>query len=79
MRLTLKDDLPFVQVTGAYQGAALEISHVLVDTGSASTILSADQVTRIGIVPEPSDIFYTIRGVGGIETVFTSAMFSAQK
>ena len=71
MRLTLKDDLPFVQVTVAYQGAELEISDVLVDTGSASTILSADQVTRIGIVPEPSDILYTIRGVGGIETVFT--------
>jgi len=71
MRLTLKDDLPFVQVTVAYQGAELEISDVLLDTGSATTILAADQVSRIGIVPEPSDILYTIRGVGGIETVFT--------
>jgi predicted aspartyl protease len=71
MRLTLKDDLPFVRVTVIYRGAELEISDVLVDTGSATTILAADQVTRIGIVPEPSDILYTIRGVGGIETVFT--------
>ena len=71
MRLILKDDLPFVQVTVAYQGAELEISDVLLDTGSATTILAADQVSRIGIVPEPSDRLYTIRGVGGIETVFT--------
>lgn len=71
MRLTLKDDLPFVQVTVSYRGAELKISDVLVDTGSATTILAADQVTRIGIVPEPSDILYTVRGVGGIETVFT--------
>ena len=39
--------------------------------GSATTILAADQVLQIGIVPEPSDTLYTIRGVGGIETVFT--------
>jgi predicted aspartyl protease len=71
MRLTLKDDLPFVQVTVIYRDAELEISNVLVDTGSATTILAADQVARIGIIPEPSDILYTIRGVGGIETVFT--------
>ena len=70
MRLTLKDDLPFVQVTVIYRDAELEISNVLVDTGSATTILAADQVARIGIIPEPSDILYTIRGVGGIETVF---------
>jgi predicted aspartyl protease len=43
----------------------------LVDTGSATTILSTDSVVRIGIVPEPSDTLYTIRGIGGIETVFT--------
>ncbi len=71
MRLTLKDDLPFVQVTVIYRDAELEISDVLVDTGSATTILAADQVARIGIIPEPSDILYTIRGVGGVETVFT--------
>ena len=71
MRLTLKDDLPFVQITIVHQGKELTISDVLVDTGSATTILAADQVSQIGIVPEPCDTLYTIRGVGGIETVFT--------
>ena len=71
MRLTLQDDLPFVQITIVHQGKELTISDVLVDTGSATTILAADQVSQIGIVPEPCDTLYTIRGVGGIETVFT--------
>lgn len=71
MQLTLRDNLPFVQVTVIHRGAELNIIDVLVDTGSATTILASDQVLQIGIVPEPSDTLYTIRGVGGIETVFT--------
>jgi len=42
MQLTLKDDLPFVTVAVAYRGAQVEVSHVLVDTGSASTMFAAD-------------------------------------
>ncbi|MFN2241098.1 MAG: retropepsin-like aspartic protease [Anaerolineae bacterium] len=71
MQLALKDELPFVCVTVSYQGTEIEVTDVLVDTGSATTILAADQVARIGIVPELADVLYTVRGVGGIETVFT--------
>jgi predicted aspartyl protease len=71
MQLTLKDDLPFTRVRVAYQGTEGEIADVLVDTGSATTILAASEVARIGIVPESSDILYVIRGMGGVETVFT--------
>jgi hypothetical protein len=70
MQLTLKDNLPFARLKVAYQGEEIEITDVLVDTGSATTILAADQVAKIGIVPEPTDILFTIRGVGGIEAVF---------
>jgi len=44
---------------------------VLVDTGSATTILAADVVASIHISPLPTDILHTIRGVGGREVVFT--------
>jgi predicted aspartyl protease len=71
MQLTLKDDLPFVQVRLFYREAEIEIPQVLVDTGSASTILAAHAVAQAGIEPEMSDILYTIRGVGGTEAVFT--------
>ncbi|MBI5565593.1 MAG: retropepsin-like domain-containing protein [Chloroflexi bacterium] len=71
MHLLLKDDLPFVSVTVAYQGRRLHISDILVDTGSASTILAADQVVHIDLVPEPTDVLKLIQGVGGTEAVFT--------
>ena len=71
MQLTLKDDLPFITLTVTYQGQTVDIPEVLVDTGSGSTILSADWLAQIGIVPQPDDLLHTIRGVGGTEVVFT--------
>ncbi|QTA84723.1 retropepsin-like aspartic protease [Desulfonema magnum] len=74
MRLFLKDDLPFTTVTAAYQGKATEISDILVDTGSATTVLSADALHAIRIVPLPEDTLHVIRGVGGSELVFSRRM-----
>ena len=71
MQLTLKDELAFARVTVSYRGAQVDIDDVLVDTGSATTILAARAVASIGIVPELDDTLYTIRGVGGTEAVFT--------
>lgn len=70
MLLTLEDNLPFITLTIVYQNRSLEIDHILVDTGSASTILASDKVLPIKIVPAIDDIVYTIRGVGGTEPVF---------
>lgn len=71
MRLTLKHGLPFVTVNLVYQGRHVEISHVLVDTGSAQTEFAADEVSKVGLLPEPEDTLITVRGVGGVEVVFT--------
>ena len=70
VQLSLKDDLPFTSVVIGYQGEAIEIDNVLVDTGSASSIFSVEALAAINIKPGPSDILYVIRGVGGSETVF---------
>lgn len=70
MDLLLKADLPFVSVTLVYQGASREIQNILLDTGSATTVISADIVADLGIEPEATDILQTIRGVGGIEIVY---------
>jgi hypothetical protein len=45
----------------------MDIPHVLVDTGSAATLLAADIVAALGIVPLPEDILHTLRGVGGTD------------
>lgn len=71
MRLTLEYSLPFVIVTLTYRQAEVEVSHVLVDTGSARTMFAADVVTQVGLIPEPEDMLMTVRGVGGAEVVFT--------
>jgi hypothetical protein len=71
MRLRLKNDLPFVDLQVGYGEASLTIPEVLIDTGSASTILAADWVERVGIVPQPEDRLYLIRGIGGNEVVFS--------
>jgi hypothetical protein len=70
MQLSLKYDLPFTTITVAYNGSAKEIPNVLVDTGSGSSILSADLMMEIGILPSPDDTLYSICGVGGNEAVF---------
>lgn len=70
MQLRLVDDLPFATVTLAFQGKTAEINNVLIDTGSATTVLAADQVSQVGLVPAADDILFTIRGVGGSEVVF---------
>lgn len=70
MRLSLKHNLPFVTITVAYKGSAIDIPNVLVDTGSGTTIVSSDVLASIQIMPAPEDTLYTIRGVGGSEAVF---------
>ena len=71
MQLDLWNGLPFVRVSIGYQGAIIEIPNVLVDTGSATSIFSADELTKINLFPAPEDILYTIRGVGGSEVVYS--------
>ncbi len=71
MRLTLRDDLIVVPVTVAYQGREVEVPNMVVDTGSATTMLSTDVVAQIGIVPELHDVLHVVRGVGGTEVVFS--------
>jgi predicted aspartyl protease len=70
IRITLRDDLPFVTVRVIHDGTAVEVADVLVDTGSASTLLNADIVSDLGIFPRPDDRLRTLRGVGGREVVF---------
>jgi predicted aspartyl protease len=71
MKLEIINGLPFISVGLVYHQQAIEIPYVLVDTGSATTVISSDWGRKIGIVPEISDTIRTLRGVGGSEVVFT--------
>jgi hypothetical protein len=76
MNITESYGLPFVSMTVVFRGRELKLGKVLLDTGSASTLLNADIVQEIGMVPEGNDIVDIIRGVGGVEYVYTKYLDS---
>ncbi|MEA3339316.1 MAG: retropepsin-like aspartic protease [Chloroflexota bacterium] len=71
MQLTLRDDLLLLPVTVTYQGRQVQIPDLVVDTGSAATMMATDAVAQVGITPDPQDILHVVRGVGGTEVVFS--------
>lgn len=76
MNITEHYGLPFISMNITFRGKKLTLEKVLLDTGSASTLLNADIVQEIGMVPEGNDIVDMIRGVGGVEYVYTKYLES---
>lgn len=76
--IELREELPFIQVTILYKNQSLTLSNVLLDTGSASTILKLDRVESIGLTVESADFIGTISGVGGSEFVFFKTVDAIQ-
>ena len=76
MKLDLVDGLPYVTATLSYRQQVLTIKNVLVDTGSAGTVFTADTVLEVDLRLEAEDIVHCIRGVGGTEFVFTKRVDS---
>lgn len=70
MKLRLDGGLPFVTIEVGWEQSSLTLDAVLLDTGSASTVLSADRLSTIGIKLEPEDPIHRIVGVGGGEFVY---------
>jgi aspartyl protease len=70
VKVRLQQGLPFITVAVTYQGQTTELGEVLLDTGSAGTVLSVDRLLDIGVHMEPQDTIHRIYGVGGSEFVF---------
>lgn len=68
--INLFNDLPFIEITVYHNNQTIKLPNVLLDTGSASTILKLDLVEEIGLTVELDDVLGTISGVGGSEFVF---------
>ncbi len=71
MRIRRETGLPFVSVSLTHNSKKTVLDWVLVDTGSAGTIFSADRVVEIGLFLAPHDTIHRIRGIGGSEFVYT--------
>ncbi|UOF91218.1 retropepsin-like domain-containing protein [Fodinisporobacter ferrooxydans] len=71
IEIRLMHGLPIIDIDVVFSGRRLCVKNVLLDTGSAGTILNADIVSEIGVKPEETDKTAVIHGVGGTEIVFT--------
>ncbi len=71
MKIRLENGLPYVTMSLSHRGRQLELENVLLDTGSAGTIFSADKVSALGLRYEAEDTVHRVRGVGGAEFVFS--------
>ena len=71
MKIRLAHGLVYVEAAVTFRGRSLRLVDTILDTGSASTIFSADRLLEIGVVPELPDAIRRIRGVGGTEFAFT--------
>ncbi len=74
MTIRLEHGLAYVEADLAFRGKTLHLDSVVLDTGSASTLFASDKLVEIGIIPEPSDTLKRIRGIGGVEFVFTKGI-----
>jgi predicted aspartyl protease len=74
MKIRLEYGLAYVEVALTFRGQSLRLVDTILDTGSSSTIFSADRLLEIGVVPEPSDALHRLRGVGGTEYAFTKSL-----
>lgn len=71
MNIDVRYGLPFVSASICFRERELVLKHVLLDTGSAGTIFSTNAVEQIGVNVEPGDFLNKIRGVGGVEVVYS--------
>ncbi|AHV95116.1 retropepsin-like aspartic protease [Paenibacillus sabinae] len=71
MRIDVRYGLPFTEVIICYRGEELHLNNFLLDTGLAGTIFNADVVDDIGVKIEPGYFLNKIRGVGGVEVVYS--------
>ena len=71
VKIRIDDRLPFLDATLQFAGRQITLQQILVDTGSAGSVFSADAVDPLGIEPERTDRIRRIFGVGGSEYVYS--------
>ena len=69
MKLYYEYGLPFAEIELFNYDKSIKLRKVLVDTGSATTIISTETAIGLGLGPHPDDEISLVRGVGGVESV----------
>lgn len=78
MRIRVVDELPLVSVTLTQNNRQVTLPNVLLDTGSAGCVFSADKLREAGIGPMPGAMIRRVIGIGGAEFVIETIVDSLQ-
>ena len=77
IHLQIDTSIPMISsVEVSVNSKAVVINDILVDTGSAGTIFSADILLDIGLKPKIEDALILMSGVGGAEYAFSKIVDS---
>lgn len=76
VKIRFEGGLLYVSAELVYRSKKLTLSEVILDTGSAATLFSADEAFKLDLFPEPDDPIQRVRGVGGSELVLSKRLDS---
>jgi predicted aspartyl protease len=74
VKIRIEKGLPYVTVALSYRGQQTTLDRVILDTGSAASLFAVDEVSKLGLIPEPMDPLRRVLGVGGSEYVFSKRL-----
>ncbi|SDW79957.1 retropepsin-like aspartic protease [Paenibacillus sp. CF384] len=74
MKISYDGQLLTAIINVCYRGQCLQISDVIIDTGSSHTIFSPDVLEEIGVTYENGDSVYEAYGIGGSVPFYTKIM-----
>ncbi|AKG35941.1 retropepsin-like aspartic protease [Paenibacillus durus] len=74
MKLHYDGQLLTATVTVCYRGNVLELTDIVIDTGSSHTIFSPDVLEGIGVTYENGDTVYEAYGIGGTVPFYTKRL-----
>lgn len=70
MKFQLKYGIPFTEITFINNDKKVVAKNVVIDTGSASTIISTETALQLDLESQLADTLQRVRGVGGYEFVY---------
>ncbi len=71
MNIRIEQGLPYITAALTYGDQSMTLDRVLLDTGSAGTVFSADNLLKMNLRMDIHDSIHRIRGIGGAEFVYT--------
>lgn len=74
MKIHYDGQLLTTTLTVCYRGKPLQITDIIIDTGSSHTVFSPDVLEEIGVTYENGDPVYEAYGIGGTVPFYTKVM-----